>query len=181
MLATFIGAEAAAKQLGFYPDSVREWCARAGKQPADASGTADWKQLGELARSQVAAKLAGGKVTPVQAATIAAIADRNAREAPEADPETDADLEFMAALEEQFGEHATLALIFVIRRTEEGAEADEAWNEARTVDLGVWREQRAAEDHAANEAALARNARGREAWPRYLAGEITEAQRVAWS
>ena len=46
--------------------------------PADAISSADWVQLGDIARAQVQAALLSGKVRPKDAAVIAAMADRNA-------------------------------------------------------------------------------------------------------
>src|SRR5690242_6203278 len=81
-LATVIGAEAAAKQLGWYPRSVRKWTVAAGRAPADKITSSDWQALGDLARSQVASKLASGKMSAREAAIIAGIASRNIRDTP---------------------------------------------------------------------------------------------------
>lgn len=87
-LATIVGAEEASRQLGMQTRTIRKWCERAGRAPADAIRGDDWASIGALARSQVAARLAAGKVTPVQAATIAGIAQRNALTVQELPPES---------------------------------------------------------------------------------------------
>ncbi len=66
--------------------TVRNWMAKAGRTPADAISSADWAQLGEMARAQVQAALLSGRVRPKDAAVIAAIADRNAAKVEDAPP-----------------------------------------------------------------------------------------------
>jgi len=83
VLATVVGAEAASKQTGIQARTIRKWCARAGRAPADGISRTDWAALGDLARTRVAAELASGKLSAVQMATIAGIAERNLREVPE--------------------------------------------------------------------------------------------------
>lgn len=116
-LAVIIGADETARRRNIDVRTVRGWCAKAGKAPSDAIASPQWRELGELARSGVAADLAAGKLTAVQKATIAGIAERNARELPRpVEPDKD---EYIAALREQFGEHVDLALIASIYRLED--------------------------------------------------------------
>lgn len=178
-LATIVGAEAAARQLGIDPRTIRGWMERAGKAPADALTSPDWQQLGDLARSQVAASLASGKVRPKDAAVIAAIASRNAAKPPtELDPETDEDEQFWAALVEQFGDHAHLALIASIRRMEDEPDADAkaVWEWVTSIpDLPAWREERMRADHDRMEAQLELNRQAAAAFTQRALDSETEA------
>jgi hypothetical protein len=194
--AVILGIEATARDTGIDPRTIRGWCNRAGKAPADAIGCADWHSLGELARSQVVSSLASGKVRPKYAAVIAAIATRNARD-PEPDPEpADTEAEewtrrLEAALTGKYGPTADLdeLVTYMARWTQHELREDpEAWpwNDpealvaALPVDWDAWQAQRDAEHDAIAAESDARRARSREAWPAFHAGRITEAQRDAW-
>jgi hypothetical protein len=87
-LAAIVGAETAGKRLSIQPRTIRGWAERAGKAPADAIARTDWAALAEAARARVAAELASGKLSAVQVATIAGIAERNLRDATEPPPES---------------------------------------------------------------------------------------------
>jgi hypothetical protein len=63
-LGSIVGAEAASKQLGMGASATRRWMARAGKAHADAITSADWAQLGEMARAQVASDFLAGRIRP---------------------------------------------------------------------------------------------------------------------
>jgi hypothetical protein len=79
-LAAIVGIEAAAEQLGWDRRTVRKWSEAAG-HPPELDGTATgWRELLDLAQSQVATALASGKVRPKDVAVIAAIAERNLRQ-----------------------------------------------------------------------------------------------------
>ena len=135
-LAAVVGLEAAHVQTGIRRQTIRAWLDRAGKAPADAINAADWQSLGDLARSRVASKLAEGKVSARDAAIIAGIAQRNTTK-PEPEPASSEDDAYIAALEEQFGEHVDLALIASIRRlTELGYGNDDPV--PADVELAVW-------------------------------------------
>ena len=78
-IARSAGAKYAAEHLGMDVRTVRSYLDAAG-DPPELDGTASgWKQLIDLAQSQVVAALTSGKVRPKDAAVIAAIAERNLR------------------------------------------------------------------------------------------------------
>ncbi|MDQ3128896.1 MAG: hypothetical protein M3Q66_10670 [Chloroflexota bacterium] len=78
-LARVMGIEAAAQQLNIDRRTVRGWSEKAGVVP-ELKGTASaWQRAFDLAQAKVERFLASGKVSPVQAATIMGIADRNMR------------------------------------------------------------------------------------------------------
>ena len=77
-LARAMGAEAAAEQLGMDHRAIRAWLAKAGDGPELAAPSGSWRQLMILALARTTALVASGKLSPVQVATIAGIAARNA-------------------------------------------------------------------------------------------------------
>jgi transposase-like protein len=95
-LALHIGAEAAAAQLGMDRRAVMSWMEQAGKGPELAAPLEGWRALMALSLARTTALVASGKLTPVQMATIAGIAARNAQReasrAPEAEPDPVAEL-----------------------------------------------------------------------------------------
>lgn len=204
-LAAVVGAEAAAKQLGMRARTIRGWSVRAGKAPADAIGSADWRSLGDLARAKVAADLAAGRVRPKDAAVIAAIAQRNVRDVPlDVEPEhTPEQLDYAhrleAALATKYGidladERASDLLDDLIADllrwsiTEANAgrhgmtddEAPEALVARLPDDWEAYRSQRREQVLAERQAATDRGLRARDAWPQYHAGRITAEERDAW-
>lgn len=204
-LAVIIGADATARQRNIDPRTVRGWCERAGKGPADAISSPDWAQLGDLARSGVAADLATGKLTAVQKATIAGIAERNAREVPpEPEPDqTPAERDYTRRLEAALaakygvdvaGERASELIDDLIldlirwsgaeerdgRLGMEHAEEPEALVARLPADWDTYRQERQGEQRAYAETWDTRRARSGEAWPAFHAGWITDAQRDAW-
>jgi transposase-like protein len=76
-----MGAEAAAEQLHILPRTIRKWMEAAGDPPELAGNASVWQRHFDLASARVERFLTTGKVTAVQAATIAAIAARNMRDA----------------------------------------------------------------------------------------------------
>lgn len=87
-LARVIGAEAASKQLGIGgKDTVRGWMLAAGDPPELQGSAEGWSRLLDLAQSKAEADLASGKLSAVQAASIAGIAERNLREIAKSKPE----------------------------------------------------------------------------------------------
>lgn len=84
-LATVIGAEAAGNQLGIDRNTIRRWMEAAGKAPADAIARTDWEALGQLALARTMDRIASGKASAVETATVAGIAERNKRK-PEPEP-----------------------------------------------------------------------------------------------
>jgi hypothetical protein len=195
-LATVVGAEAASRQLRITVGAIRRWCELAGKVPRDAIGSTDWQALGDLARSQVAARLAAGKVSAREAAIVAGIADRNSREAPlpesPPDPEAQAWTDGLtSALEARYGAPSDDALDMLILDTMRWLR--DADSQTPMLELGpaelvaslppdwaAWHAERKAVHAAEQEAALARIARSRPAWESFFRGEITEEQRTAW-
>lgn len=99
-LGVVMGAEGAAESLGMDPRTVRKWMAKAGKAPEIEAPETGWRSLLELAQAKVTTALTSGKVSPVQAATIAGIAARNIREpkAPSPDEATGEAFEIAAEL-----------------------------------------------------------------------------------
>lgn len=198
-LAAVIGAEAAAKQLGWDPRSIRKWSGQAGKAPADAIAPADWKTLGELARSKVAAMLTTGKLSIRDAATVAGIASRNEREVPP-EPEPDETHEWLDALraalaarygadvaEDRADELLDELVIDSLRwlhdapgDADQYAEDPVALVAALPPDWDAWRAEREAKNQADAAAWDARRERSRAAWPHFYRGEITEEQAWAW-
>lgn len=80
-LARVIGADAASKSLGIGgKDTVRRWLADAGDAPALRGSADGWTKLLDVAQAKALADLVGGKLSAVQAATIAAISERNLRD-----------------------------------------------------------------------------------------------------
>lgn len=77
-LAAVIGSKAAGKQLGIDWRTIRGWSGLAGSKPADAIEQATWQSLADLSIAKVQALVAAGKLRPVELATTAAIATRNA-------------------------------------------------------------------------------------------------------
>ncbi len=79
-LASVIGIEATAEQLGWDPRTVRKWSEAAG-HPRELDGNAAaWQRAFDLAQARVEVFLAGGKASPIQVATIMGIAQRNLRD-----------------------------------------------------------------------------------------------------
>lgn len=119
-LATVVGAEAAADQLGMDVRTVRGWAAKAGKAPELAVQTSTWEKLLDLALARVGAALSSGKVRPKDAAVIAGIAQRNMRDPePTPEPPTEADEwvgQLMAALEARYTEHEVDCILDVLIR-----------------------------------------------------------------
>lgn len=195
-LATVAGAEAASRQLGITVGAIRRWCELAGKTPRDAIAEADWVSLGQLARSQVAARLASGKESARNAAIIAGIADRNSREAPLPEPESDPEAQawtdtFTSALEARYGPLTEDGLVLLIGDTMRwlvDAENEVPLHQLDPTDLvgnlpadwAAWHAERKARHEAWMRDGRARSARSRPAWESYFRGEITEAQRDAW-
>jgi hypothetical protein len=92
VLAAIVGADAASSRLGMGAKAIRRWSERAGTVPADSIGQADWEHLGALAKAQVQSDLLAGRLTTVQAATVAGIAQRHAaKPEPVAEPPTPAE------------------------------------------------------------------------------------------
>jgi hypothetical protein len=158
-LAVVIGAAAASERLGMHPRTIIGWMARAGKQPRDAITSSDWATLGELARTQVIADLAAGRVRTKDAAVIGAIATRNEAkpDAPVTPPtpvEGWAD-QVEAMLDTTYGRDADLALVLVIEwlETLPDAEApDPAACMAYLAGLGDLHAHRTANDADRHEA-----------------------------
>jgi hypothetical protein len=186
VLGSIIGADAAGLRLKIDPRTIRSWMTRAGRTPADAISAADWSGLGELARAQVASDLASGKVTTIQAATIAGIASRNVREAPpHAEPLTSAeqwadDLE--AALVKAYGKLATIAMVAVIVWMESGDPEGEAASVPAVMahvasldDLHEWRRARCEQETRETAEQLARNRVVAEEWQRKALDAETQA------
>lgn len=119
-LAHVMGYEPAANQLGIDPRTVLRWMRAAGKAPHLDAPAAGWQQLMELAQAKVAKALASGKVTPVQAATIAGIASRNAVREPNETPapkaEADQWIDQLEAELEARGLNVDLAIVALISR-----------------------------------------------------------------
>src|SRR5262245_48411544 len=200
-LAIVVGAEAAAKQLGWDPRSIRKWCEAAGRAPADAITSPDWRTLGELARSQVASRLATGKVSARDAAVIAGIATRN-EQRPEPEPEPEATPEqqawsaaLEAALAAKYGpedarERADVMLDDVIlqlmRWRIHEKPPDELWDDpvalvaALPDDWDAWYAEREAKQAAFDAEMEGRRSRSEPAWTAYMAGAITAEQRDQW-
>jgi hypothetical protein len=179
-LGSIVGAEAASKQLGIGPSAIRRWMARAGKTPADAIASADWAQLGEMARAQVASALLAGKVRPKDAAVIAAMPDRNlAKPEPVAEPVTPEDTwgdDIEAALLKHHKGHAAIAMVALIEWFERLVTHDPA-GAAPTIpeclaylqglgDLTKWHDARAAADHEAMLVQLEKNRQAAAEWTR---------------
>jgi hypothetical protein len=76
-LARVASAEVAAETLGMDVRTVRKWLSAAGDPPELQGSASQWSQALELAQAKLSAKLASGKVTAVQLATVAGIAERN--------------------------------------------------------------------------------------------------------
>jgi hypothetical protein len=76
-LARVVGAEVAAETLGMDARTVRGWLAKAGDPPELQGSASQWTQALELAQAKLASKIASGKLTAVQLATVAGIAERN--------------------------------------------------------------------------------------------------------
>ena len=192
-LARVQGIEATARQTGIDKRAIRGWCERAGVVPADALGTvADWASLGELARSQVAERLASGKVHPRDAAIIAGIADRNTRKPepqpePEGDPEAEAWTDaLLVALEARYPSVDPIDSLGYAMTWLDGA-GEEPWidDPAQLVarlpaDWSAWLADRDAARAAEAAAHGARHERSRTAWPAFYAGRITAEERDAW-
>jgi len=76
-LARVVGAEVAAETLGMDARTVRGWLAKAGDPPELQGSASQWSQALELAQAKLGSKIASGKLTAVQLATVAGIAERN--------------------------------------------------------------------------------------------------------
>jgi hypothetical protein len=77
-LGRVIGSEAAGKQLGIQPRTIRGWMAKAGDPPELQGDGPSWARLHSLAMARAEAMLTSGKLSAVASATVAAIAQRNA-------------------------------------------------------------------------------------------------------
>lgn len=171
-LADVVGVDEAARQLGADPRSIHDWRKAAGKRPEIDVPATTWRTLHELALAKVAAALTSGKVNPTQAATIAAIAQRNAEKPPAAsDPGAEEYRAFSEAIDAAFGARADTALHVLIlsldddsRRLESGRDPvvplghEIEW--LQSLDFDEWERQR--EEHWA---AIERdNARVKRGW-----------------
>jgi hypothetical protein len=178
-LAVVVGVEHAADQLRIDRRTVRGWLEQAGKAPELAAPATGWEQLLALAQAKVAAALASGKVTPIQAATIAGISARNIRDRPPDEPApTDVERHVdgvMARLDELYRpDGADIALSAIIEETDRviaaldaGAEpeSDEPFDELAFVasliehhgSLQEWRKWEMADDHRRTEEQLEAN------------------------
>lgn len=90
-----MGAEAASKQLGITGrETLRRWMEAAGAPPELQGTQAQWQAQFDLAHAQTMSKLASGKLSAVETATIKGIADRNLREVKATDPAAVAEAAF---------------------------------------------------------------------------------------
>lgn len=77
-LASVMGADSAADQLGMTADRIRQWAKQAGVDPADTIDAADWADVERVALARTMAMIVDPRAKPSQVATVAAIAKRNA-------------------------------------------------------------------------------------------------------
>lgn len=158
-LGRVIGSDAAGKQLGIDPRTIVKWMSKAGDVPELAGNPGQWQRLLDLAQARTEAALATGRVTAIQAATIAGIAQRNvSKPEPPPAPPTEAeqwghDLE--AALLNHHKGHAELAMIAILEWLEEldpdgpTPSVEECIAHLEGLgDLVEWRARRTAERHA---------------------------------
>jgi hypothetical protein len=195
-LATVIGAEGAATELGMDVRTVRGWAGRAGKAPELAAPTGGWQNLLDLAMAKVASALAGNKVRPKDAAVIAGIASRNVRERPPEAPQTEDDIArdaWTAELDRRYPDRnlACLALMALIRRHDEHGcpmpendrepepcrePLDDEWAYLESLgDLREWHERVMTDDHAAMERQLEANRKAARAYQT----KVLDAEMVA--